>query len=87
MPIFRMPVVLHANCPHANSPHAKSPATISNRHRYNGALSKVPIYTIARKRLSLFTMAQRKTVEHDAKEYSWDKENEMAQGNIKKNQI
>ena len=20
MPIFRMPVILHANCPHANSP-------------------------------------------------------------------
>ena len=33
MPIFRMPVVLHANCPHvnrphANSPHANCPATI-----------------------------------------------------------
>ena len=27
MPIFRMPVVLHANCPHADSPHANSPAT------------------------------------------------------------
>ena len=25
MPIFRMPVVLHANCPHANRPHANSP--------------------------------------------------------------
>ena len=25
MPIFRMPVVFHANCPHANSPHANSP--------------------------------------------------------------
>ena len=25
MPIFRIPVVLHANCPHANRPHAYSP--------------------------------------------------------------
>ena len=25
MPIFRMPVVLHANCPHTNRPHANSP--------------------------------------------------------------
>ena len=25
MPIFRMPVVLHANYPHANCPHANSP--------------------------------------------------------------
>ena len=24
MPIFSMPVVLHANCPHANSPHANN---------------------------------------------------------------
>ena len=28
MPIFRMPVVLHANCPHANCLHVNSPATI-----------------------------------------------------------
>ena len=33
MPIFRMPVVLHANyphanCPHANCPHANYPSTV-----------------------------------------------------------
>ena len=28
MPIFRMPVVVHANFPHANLPHANSPATL-----------------------------------------------------------
>ena len=27
MPIFRMPVVLHANYPHANSPNANCPST------------------------------------------------------------
>ena len=26
MPIFRMPVVLHANYPHANCPHANCPS-------------------------------------------------------------
>ena len=28
MPIFRMPVILHANCPHANSPNANCPSTV-----------------------------------------------------------
>ena len=28
MPIFRMPVVLHANYPHANSPNANCPSTV-----------------------------------------------------------
>ena len=45
MPIFRMPVVLHANCPYANRPHANSPATKKN-YKENGKISNNKIYFI-----------------------------------------